>query len=143
MGGMVGCKEVSHVSCFQIIWLLQCHTGWLLEATQDDTASMLAQIEEFKSFIAQGTTPSGRGPSSLTCDRADRGTQIHATKAYVTEFTNKHTWHEVAKENKNPQVFVLASSVRYMLLKRKSIEGTFVNKKELKKGRANVHKTMH
>ena len=30
-----------------------------------------------------------------------------------------------------------------MLLKRKSIEETFVNKKKLKKGRANVYKTMH
>ena len=60
----------------------------------------------------------------------------------MAEFTNKHTQQEMTEENNNPQVCVPASSVRHRLLKRKNIEGIFVNKK-LKKGRANVYKTMH
>ena len=114
---------------------------WLLEATQDDTVSTVTQIEEFKSFIVQATTSSGRGLSSLTCDRADRSTQIFTMKTYVAEFINKHAQQEVAKENNNPQVFLQASGVRHRPLKRKSIEGAFVNNK-LKKGRANVYQTM-
>ena len=64
-------------------------------------------------------------------------------KAYAAEFSNKCTQQEVTEENTNPQVFVPESGVRLRPLKRKSgIEGKFVNKK-LKKGRANVYKTMH
>ena len=64
-------------------------------------------------------------------------------KAYVAEFSNKHAWHEVMKENTNPQVFLPASGVRHRLLKRRSgIEGKFVKKKQ-KKGRTNVYKTMY
>ena len=101
---------------------------WLLKATHNDTSSMLTQIEEFRLFIAQNTTSSGRGLSSMTCDKADRSTQIHATKAYVAESTNKCTWYEVTKENNNLHVFVSASGARHRPLKRKSIEGKFVNK---------------
>ena len=51
---------------------------------------------------------------------------------------------EGTEENTNPQVFVPASGVRHRPLKRKSsMEGKFVNKKKLKKGRANLYKTMH
>ena len=102
---------------------------WTLEDTQDDTASMLKQIEELKSFIAQATTSSGKGPSSMTCDKMDRSNLICATKTCVAEFTNKCTWWEVTEENNHAQLFVPGSGVRQRLLKRKNIEGIFVNKK--------------
>ena len=73
----------------------------------------------------------------------DIHTQIHGAKAYVAEFTNKHAQQEVIEENNNPQAFVPASGTRHKPLKRKSIEGTIVNKKRLKKGRKNVYKIMH
>ena len=74
---------------------LKCWTQlWLLEVMWDDTAFMLTQIEELKSFIAQTATSSGKGRSSMTQDRANRSTQIHATEAYITKFTNKCTWQE-------------------------------------------------
>ena len=61
--------------------VLECHTQlWLLEAAQDDTSTMLTQINEFHSFIVQASTSSGRGPCSLAHDRADRNTQICAVK---------------------------------------------------------------
>ena len=88
---------------------------WLLEATQDYTSSMLTQIEELKSFIAQASTLSGKGLSSVTYDTMDRGTLNHATKSYAAEFANK----------------------------RKSIEGTSVNKKKLQKVRAKDYRNIH
>ena len=70
-------------------------------------------------------------------------TQMHVAKAYMAEFSNKYNQQEVTEENVNPQVLVPASGVRHRPLKRKSdIEGRFVNRK-LKKGRANIYKTMH
>ena len=94
---------------------------------------MLTQIEEFKSFITQGTTYSGRGMSSLTDYRADRSTPICAMKADVAEFTEKYAWHKASKEINIPQVFVPSSGVRP--LKRMNLEGTLVNKQvEERKG---------
>ena len=58
----------------------------------------------------------------------------------MAEFTNKCTQQEATEENNNPQVCVPASGVRHRPLKRKSIEGTFVNKK-IEKRRTNVYKT--
>ena len=49
---------------------------WLLEAACDDTSTMLTQIHEFNSFLSQVTSSGGKGPCSLTCDRATRATQI-------------------------------------------------------------------
>ena len=83
-----------------------------------------------KSFIAHAATSSGKGPSSMTHYRADRSTQIPATKTHVAQIVNKLTW----QENNNPHVIMLASGVRHRPLKRRNREGTFVNKNKLKKG---------
>ena len=73
---------------------------------------MPTEIEELKSFLAQATISSGKGPSYMTCDRMDRNNQVCARKSYVTEFTNKCAWQETIEENNNPQVFVPASGVQ-------------------------------
>ena len=104
---------------------------------------MLTQIEELKSFITQAVTSSVKGPSSVTCDRVDRSTQIYATKAYVAKFTNTCAQYRAAEQNNNPQIRMQASGVKHRPLKRKSIEWTFVHKNKLKKGRGNVYKIMH
>ena len=70
---------------------------WLLEATQDNTSSMLTQIEELKSFLVEVATLNGKGPSYMTCDRADRNTQICATKSYAVEYTNMYARQEMKK----------------------------------------------
>ena len=105
---------------------------------------MLTQINKFNSFIAHVSTSSGRGPCFLTHDQADRNTSICVAKAYIVEFSNKHAWQEATEKNINPQIFVPASDVRHRPLKTEtSIEGKFVNKKKLKKGRVNVYETKH
>ena len=48
-------------------------------------SSMVIQIEEMNSFLAQVAGSSGKGPISLTCDRSDRNTQICQAKAYATD----------------------------------------------------------
>ena len=63
---------------------------WLLEAAQDDTPTMVIQIEEIKSFLAQVARSISKGPSPLTHDRADRNTQIHVAKVYAAECVNKN-----------------------------------------------------
>ena len=64
---------------------------------------------------------------------------MHATRAYVAEFTNTCSWQEVTKEKNNSQVYVPAIGVGHRPLKRKSsIKGTFINKKKMKKSRANI-----
>ena len=73
----------------------------------------------------------------------ERNTKIHATKVYVAECANRHAQQRASEENTSPQVSVLASDVRQSLLKRNSIEGTFVNKKKSKTGRGKVYRTMH
>ena len=91
---------------------LKCHRQlWLLEATGDNTSTMLTQINEFHSFRAQASS-SSRGACSLTHDGEDRNTQICMAKAYTPEFSNKHAQQE-ATENTNPQVFVPSSGVRH------------------------------
>ena len=102
---------------------------------------MLTQIKECKSFIAQAATLNGKGLISLTHDRANRGNQNQCYRSLCGKIYLQ-AW-EVAEQHNNPQVFVQASGVRYRSSKRKSIEGTFVNKKKLKIGRTNVYKTMH
>ena len=64
---------------------------------------MLTQIKELKSFLSQAATLSGKGPSPMTHDRADRNTQIQATKEYVAKFANKHARQEASEENNNPR----------------------------------------
>ena len=71
------------------------------------------QIQEFKSFIAQAPTSSGRGPCFLTQDRADRTIPMHVAKVHVAGFSNKHAQQEATEENTDPQVFVPASCVWY------------------------------
>ena len=63
---------------------------WLVEAAHDDTSTMLIQIQEFKSFLTQVTSSSGKAPCSLTCKRASRATHICTAKTYSAVFSNKH-----------------------------------------------------
>ena len=68
----------------------------------NDTSTMLTQIHKVKSFLTQQTTSSGRGPCSLSHDRANIETQICAARAYATKF-NKNESHSTAlHENTNP-----------------------------------------
>ena len=71
----------------------------------------------------------------MTHDRADRNTQICATKAYADEFCNMNARLEAHEENNNPQVFVLGSDAQT-----KNIEGSFVSKKKSNKGRGSLQK---
>ena len=98
---------------------------WLLEVSEDDTSTMLAQIHELNSFLAQVTSSSGKGPCSLTCNRANRATQICAAKAYMAEFSIKHACSKAIEENTNPQLFVPSSGARHRPVKNMTgIEGT-------------------
>ena len=100
---------------------------WILEAAHYDTSTMLTQIHEFKSFLTQQTSSSGRGPCSLTCKRSHIATQIHAAEAYTTEFNNNDAHSATLQENANPRVFVPSSGARQGPVKTKTgIEGTFV-----------------
>ena len=122
--------------------LKHCMQLWLLEAAWDDTSTMLTQIHKFNSFLTQVTSSSGKGPCSLTHNRANTATQICRAKAYMAEFTNKHAHSKAIEENTNPQVFVPSSGARHRPVKTKtSIEGTFVWKRKQKK--AAVNKNMH
>ena len=104
-----------------------CMQLWLLEAAHDDTSTMLTQIYEFKSFLTQMTSSSGKGPCSLTHERANTATQIHTAKAYMAEFSNKYACCEALEENANPHVFVPSGAARHGPTKTKTgIEGTFV-----------------
>ena len=111
---------------------------WLLEAACDDTSTMLIQIHEFKSYLTQQTSSSGKDPCSLTCKRAN----ICAAKAYTTEFSNKNAHSVALEENANPQVFVPLGGARHRPARtRTCLESTFVQKKKEKK--SSVNKNMH
>ena len=116
---------------------------WLLEAACNDTSTMLTQIHVLNSFLTQVTSSSGKGPCSLTHERANRATQICTAKAYVAEFSNKCACCESLEKNANPQVFVPSGGERHRPVKTKTdIEGTFVWKKKKQK-KAAVNKNMH
>ena len=103
---------------------------------------MLTQIHEVKSFLTQQTSSSGRGPCSLSRERANIETQISAAKAYATEFNNNDAHSAALQENKNPQVFIPSCGARHRPVKTKtSIQGAFVQKKKQKK--TTVKKTSH
>ena len=112
--------------------MLKCHMQlWLLEAACNDT--MLTQIHEFRSFLAQATFSSGKGPCSLTFDRANRATKICTAKAYMVEFSNETAPHEALEKDANPQVFVSSGGARHRPAKsKKGVEGTFVQGKKQK-----------
>ena len=106
---------------------------WLFEAACNDTSTMLTQIQEFKSFLTQQVSSSGKGPYSLTHESANRATKIHAAKAYAAEFSNKNVPSAAPEENANPQVFVPSGSARHRpTMTKTGSEGTFVQKKETK-----------
>ena len=107
---------------------LKCHMQlWLLEAAWDDTSTRLTQTHELNSFLTQVTSSSGKGLFSLTHNRPNRSTQIHAAKAYVAEFSNKYTHSGAIEKNTNPQVFVPSCGARYRPVKTKTgIAGIFV-----------------
>ena len=107
---------------------LKCHMQlWLLEAALNDTSTVLTQVHEFNSFLTQVSSSNGKGPSSLTYNRANRATQICTDKAFVTEFSNMHAHSEGLEENTNPQVFVPSGGARHRPVKTKTgIERTFV-----------------
>ena len=61
--------------------MLKHHTQlWHLEAAWDDMSTMLIQINEFNSFLAQVTSSSGKCPCSLTHKKENRATQIMQLK---------------------------------------------------------------
>ena len=103
---------------------------------------MLTQIHKLKSFLTQQTTSSGRGPCSLSHDRADIETQICAARAYATEFNNNEACFMALHENTNQQIFIPSSGARHRPVKTKtSIQGKYVQKKKQKK--TTVKKTSH
>ena len=129
---MVGCKEILHVPAFRCFSYLNvtlaesgnamlnhCTQLWLLEAAKDDTSTMVTQINEFNSFLVQVIFSSGKGPCSLTHDRANKATQIHAAKAYVAEYSNKYAHSKAIEESTNPQAFVPSSGARHRSVKTK------------------------
>ena len=99
----------------------------------NDTSTMLTHIHEVKSFLTQQTASSGRGPCSLSCDRANIETQLCAARAYAAKFNNKA--RSVAlHENTNPQIFIPSSGARLRPVKTKaSIQDEYVQKKKQKK----------
>ena len=101
---------------------------------------MLTQIHELKSFLAQQTSSSGREPWSLSCERADIDTQIHAARAYAAEFNN-NACSAALQENTNPQVLIPSSGTRHRPVKTKtSIQGAFVQKRNKRKQLSkNIH----
>ena len=105
--------------------------------------NMLTQIHELKSFLTQQTSSSGKGPCSLSHERADIDIQIHAARAYVAEFNSNDTCSAALQENTNPQVFIPSSGTRHRPVKAKtSIQGgAFVQKKKQKK--TTVPKNIH
>ena len=88
-----------------------------------------------KSLIAEAAGPSGKGPTSLTHDRADSNLEIHTGNACAAEFIYKNARKEARGENSNPQVFVLGSGIYHRPSKNKSVEGSFVRKNKAKKGK--------
>ena len=105
-------------------------------------ATMLTQIHEEKSFLSQQTASSGRGPCSLSCERANIETQICAARVYATEFNNNDACSAALQENTNPQVFIPSSGTRHRSVKTKtSIQGAFLQKKKQKK--TTVQKNIH
>ena len=110
------------------ISMIKCHMQlWFLEAACNDTSTTLTQIHEFKPFLIQITSSSGKGPCSLNNKRANRVTQICATIAYTAEFSNKHVCFEALEENANTQLFVPSGGARHRLAKTKTgIEGISV-----------------
>ena len=75
-------------------------------------------------------------------ERANRATQIHAAKAYTSEFSNENAHYAALEENANPQVFVPLGGTRHRPTKTKTdLEGTFVQIKKQKK--SSVNKNIH
>ena len=68
--------------------LRQCTQLWLQEAACNDTSTMLTQIHEVKSFMAQQTALSSRGPCSLSHGRANIEMQMHVARVYAAKFNN-------------------------------------------------------
>ena len=107
---------------------------WLLEAAPDDTSAMFTQIQEFKSFQAQATSSSGKGPCCLMHDMANRATQICVAKAYMAEFSNKHAPCKALEKDGNPQVFMPSGGARHRPAKTKTgIDRTIVKKRNRQK----------
>ena len=140
MANRVGCQEVSCVSafrCFGYLNVTLTESGnsvlkhhmqlWHLRLHRITHLPMLTQIHEFNSFLNQVTSSSGKGPCSLTHNRANRATQIHAVRPCTAEFSNKCAHSETIEENTNPQVFVPSCGARHRPVKTKTgIEGTFL-----------------
>ena len=72
---------------------------------------MLTQIHEVKSFLTQQTASSSRGPCSLSHDRVNIETQLHAARAYAAEFNNNEAGSVALHENTNPQMYQISHSV--------------------------------
>ena len=104
---------------------------------------MLTQIHKVKSFLTQHTaSTNSRGPCSLSHERANIETSIHAARAYATEFNNNEALSAALHENTKPQIFIASSGARHRPVKTKtSIQCEYVQKKKQKK--TTVKKTSH
>ena len=108
----------------------------------DDTSTMLTQIHEVKSLLTQQTASSGRGPCSLSHDRANIETKLCAARSYAAKFNNNKALSMALHENTNPQIFIPSSGARHRPVNTKtSIWGEYVQKKKQKK--TTVKKTSH
>ena len=107
---------------------------WLLEAAHNDTSTMLTQIHEVKSFMAQQTASSSRGPCSLSHGRADIEIQMHVQLECMQPNSTMKSARSVAlHENTNPEIFIPSSGARHRPVKTKtSIQGKYIQKKETK-----------
>ena len=92
---------------------------------------MLTQIHEVKSFLMQQTASSGRGPCSLSRDRANIEIQICGARVYAAKFNNNKAGSAALQENTSPQIFIPSSGARHRPVKTKtSIQGEYVQKKK-------------
>ena len=95
---------------------------------------MLTQIHEVKSFLMQQTASGGRGPCSLSHDRANIEIQICAARVYAAKFNNNKAHIAALHENTNPQIFILSSGARHRPVKTKtSIQSEYVQKRNKRK----------
>ena len=74
-----------------------------MEAILEDTSTMVIQIEEMKSVLAQVAGLSDKGSTPLVCERADRNTQICTAKDSV-KFVSKNARQGVRRKQKSSSV---------------------------------------
>ena len=100
---------------------------WLLDATKDDTTTMIIQCANLQKYKEQTQVDIGSLASNQVNRAAhSRNQQLSMAKAYVQELQNPDHWQQHLEEHNSPGIFIPGGNAKHKAGRGTGIQGSYV-----------------